>query len=210
AFDADGARQAVGRSVRALEKEEWFDAEARKLAEARHAELKAQEARLRAAVAFVPPEDFTLDGKGDADGYFVRVSDRVRRELLERAAEHGVEFADADLQWPSPVGREEIEQTLTGLGALDHAVRTLLEAGTPVRQQKADAIGLQAIEAFRIEKAGRTQRRTPYRRRGAAAELGDRVTQHRVAFQFRSDLATLQVFLETLRRATPALTLAPD
>jgi hypothetical protein len=150
-----------------------------------------------------------LTGKGDPDLYFPEVERRVRTRIVAYAQERSVAIDERDLVWPAAVSREEKEQTLIGLCALQHAALRLVDAGEQVRQEIADSVGLQSIESFQIEKrAGSSSSRRG--RRTADSEIAGLVDEYRVKFRFRSDTATLQAWLEKLRREVPSIGLAPE
>ncbi|MDA0374936.1 MAG: hypothetical protein O2865_14215 [Planctomycetota bacterium] len=203
---ASGRVQAMARD---LQREEYYDAQALRTAREENERLTALVEQVRQHAAFVPDEEFVLTGKGDPDLYFPEVERRVRTRIVAYAQERSVAIDERDLVWPAAVSREEKEQTLVGLCALQHAALRLVDAGEQVRQEVADAVGLQSIESMQIEKrAGSSTSRRG--RRAADSEIAGLVDEYRVKFRFRADTATLQAWLEKLRSASPSIGLAPE
>jgi hypothetical protein len=119
-----GGASASGRVLamaRDLQREEYYDAQALRTAREENERLMALVERVRAHAAFVPDDEFVLTGKGDPDLYFPEVERRVRSRLVAYAQERSVAIDERDLVWPAAVSRDEKEQTLVGLCALQHA-----------------------------------------------------------------------------------------
>ncbi len=210
-FYSHGAILRVNQLRRSIEGDERFDRADLTKIQAAKAEIEAQEAKVRDAVAFVPGERFLLKGNGDPDTYFPEVAQGVRTDVLGRARELSVELADRDLTWPAPVGREEIERTLLGLCVLQNAATRLLEAGDAVRRADPEALGLVSIDKLAIEKRSGSAFHRPVRRRPTdQPDVAEKLDEIQVAFAFRCDVATLQTFLEQLRGRQPRIGLAPD
>lgn len=211
-YDGDDAERRVTTVVRSVRGQDLYSADERKRIDEEGRALAALEARLRSAQEFVPAEDYVLAGKGDPDTWFDVVQRRVRSRLLSRAQASGVEFADRDLKWPAPVGREEIRTTLIGLAVLEQAAERLLDAGATVRSADPEALGLQSVDALAVDpkQQGRTQRRGRVRRTGDSTDIGERVEEFTVSFTFRCDYATLARFFESCRGQDPVLTLLPE
>lgn len=205
----DDAVRRVQTLERSLQGAEYFDAKALAAAREENERLRALAVRVRDHVGFVPDDEFVLAGKGDPDLYFPDVERRVRERVVARAQERSVGIDERDLAWPAAVTREEKEEALIGLCVLQHAALRLIDAGEEVRQRLPDALGVQAIETFAIERssAAGSGRRG---RRVEDAGLAELVDEHRVKFRFRADVATLQAWLEKLRADAPSIGLAPD
>ncbi|MBK8978081.1 MAG: hypothetical protein IPM29_19425 [Planctomycetes bacterium] len=204
------ALRAPGLTLRSIQSAELFTTATRDRARALNDELRTRAEELRHAVAFVPGDEFRLDGKGDPDTYFPEVARRVRTSLLRASQEYGVELADRDLQWQAPVGREEIADTLVALAAIEAAAQRLLEAGETVRARDPEALGVQSIEALKYDRRGGNAAAASRRFRRRSNEGSDLVEEHRIAFSFRADVMTLQLWLESLRGSAPPLALAPE
>jgi hypothetical protein len=207
-----GGANASGRAIglaRSLQGTEYFDAEALSAARAQNEGLTALLARVREHSGFVPDEDFVLAGKGDPDLYFPEVERRVRQRVVSRAQERSVSIDEGDLTWPAAVTRDEKAETMVGLCVLEHAALRLVEASEEVRQRLPDALGLQGIESFAIDRPGTA--RSPRGPRGTANDdLAGLVDEHRVRFRFRADVPTLQAWLTRLRAERPTIGLAPE
>jgi hypothetical protein len=186
----------------------------RKEARASGEQLGALQSRLRRELEFAPDDRFVVAGKGDPDLHFDQVARFVRSSLVDKAQQFAVELAGDNLAWEAPVGRDEVERTLASLCVLNHAVGRLLDAGDEVRANDGEAIGLQGIERFEVAKKARktARRRAPRVNRGRVVkkqtiDVSDRVDEFEVAFKFRADSATVQLFLEKCRAIAPALLL---
>ncbi|MCC6669654.1 MAG: hypothetical protein IT458_01220 [Planctomycetes bacterium] len=170
-------------------------------------ELKDAEGRLREALEFVLPAAFSLEGKGDPGLHFDLVNRQVRQRLMQLAQSENVELMDRALDWSMPVNRDEIQSTLVALAAVDQAAQRLIQAGKRVRDRDRDALGLVAIELFKIEaRRAAAARARPGRDQGPRPE--DSFSEERVAFRFRSDAETARRFLQACRVEQPRLALA--
>lgn len=211
-YDGDAAERKVTQVANALRQQDYFDAKARKLARDSGEALAAAQERLRAELTFEPDEPFVLAGKGDPDLHFDRVQREVRTSLVDKAQQFSVELAPSALRWTAPVGLEEIERTLIGLNVLETAVDRLLDAGEEIRSSSAfGALGLQQIEKFEVtsKSKGRATgyRRGRDRRESDAVDAAERVDEYEVAFKFRADAPTVQLFLERCRAEQPVVLL---
>jgi len=214
-FDAAGAEAKVRALARSAAAQPLYDADAKKRAETDRDALKAAELRLRAAEEFHPSDEFLLAGKGEMNIHFNDVSQRVRRQVSDRAQEYGVELQADDVAWTPPIGRAEIESTLIGLCVLEQAALRLLEAGEAVRAQDPDALGLVSIESMRVDKLTGAKKPGRRARRGMEkdddrVDVTERIDEYPISFKFRSDIATVQLFLERCRSVDPPLSLRSD
>lgn len=209
AFGGEAAVKGVKALAVGLNREEFYDREALEAARAENERLKELAARVRAHVGFVPDDEFVLVGKGDPELYFPDVERRVRQHVLVRAQELSVALDERGLVWPPPVGREEIQERLIGLCALQHAADRLLDAGQETLRRAPDAVGLQSIDQLAIDKRV-SSRRPPRQGSSPDAAVAGLLDEYRVKFAFRTDVATLQAWLEKLRSEKPSIGLSPD
>ena len=172
--------------------------------------LAAERSRLERAVIFEPAEVFLLEGKGDPDTYFEKISRRVRNQNVDRADQLGVELPERKIDWPSPVG-EEIQPTLIAVNLLEEALDRLFDAHEQVRSWDPEALGLVSIERFRIL-SGRGGGRSASGPRRTSGKLNpaDLILEDKVQFQFSADEATVRLFLEACASRQPRITLTPD
>lgn len=191
------------RSIRDLE---VYDQGSRDLAIETRERFEAEVVGLRTKTVLVPGDDFVLDGKGDPEIYFPELEARVRRAVREQALEDSVEFEEEDLSWEPPVGREEIERSMTSLCVLDHAVARLFRASREVRAEHSEAIGLLQIEKISTKSGARSSRS----RRSRRVQDNGPVDVYDVNLRFRCGDRTLVEWLKSLRDGTPVLTIAPD
>ena len=207
-FGGGAALRSAEAQARQLSTMKVYDSEALRAAREQNQRLVGLDQRLREHVAFEPGERFVLAGKGDPDVYFPGVERAVRSSVVDRAREAGVELDERNLSWPTPIGREEIEARLVELAVLEHAALRLLDAGERQRQDSPDALGVQGIDALKVE----LRSSAPARRRGpqAGADAAERISEARVKFAFRADIGTLQTWLQRLREESPPIGLAPD
>ncbi len=164
-------------------------------------DLAKELTRLRGALEFKPEPRFLLDGRAkDDDLHFAQVQRELRKELLDRANNLNVDLAPTNLVWPRAVGGE-IGSVLLGLALLDQAVNRLLDAHERVVEGDPQALGLQLIEAFRVEQilGSRPRGTTGYRRLRQGSDPEESLGEDIVSFAFRADIATTMRFLESCR-----------
>ncbi|MCC6784417.1 MAG: hypothetical protein IT457_16355 [Planctomycetes bacterium] len=204
-FGADASLRRANTIAQGI-REEHFDAAALAAARKESETLAALAERVRATVAFVPDPDFVLEGKGEPETWFPAIAHRVRTMVLRTAQETGVDLDDKHVAWTPPADRDDMEARLLELCVLQHAAARLFEASAEVLARDPEALGLQSIDALKIENKKRAAgaRRPRAGEPAAAASLDEYV----VTIAFRSDVATLHAWLERLRSATPALGIA--
>lgn len=213
-YDGRAAEAKVIGLTNKLRKQAYYDTKARKQAKETGEVLAQAQQRLEAELEFAPNDRFVLAGKGDADLHFDRVARDVRSELVDKAQQFSVELPASALRWTAPVGREEIERTLLGLDVLHTSLDRLLDAGEEVRSRSAfGALGLQSVEKFEVthkkgrRSRGRFNRGGSRRRKSDDIDVSERVDEYEVAFKFRADAPTVQLFLERCRSQSPAVLL---
>ncbi len=184
-------------------------AKARKDQEALGARLGA----LRDALHYALPEEFDLNGKGDAELWLATVFSRVRGEVFRQVREADVEFLDKAFTWSPVTEPDEIQRRLVGVSLVQHMVGQLLTAHRAVTEDDFQAVGLRSILEFKMDRMQRQGRRRSSRR-DQAEQAADLVSEVAVKFKFEADNATIHRFLENCRTARPrvilgALKIAP-
>ncbi|MHC5064829.1 MAG: hypothetical protein ACYTG5_12745 [Planctomycetota bacterium] len=208
-YDSAGAERRLAIRVRNFNREELFDQKMLKDLEADTAALAERADVLRKAAVFTLAEEFQAVGKADLDGHYDLVSRRVRDDVMDTAMAYSVDLSSSDLRWDTPVGREEIADTLVGLSLLEEVALRMLEAGEVVKGRDPDAIGLVGIDLLRVD--GRPSERTRRRRSGAQQDgLPESYAEYRLTFEFRADEATVSLFLEKCRSDEPVICLQGD
>ena len=205
-YSTTTSRSRISKARRSLANDDLYTSSALRDARKERDALEASRARLVEAMVFEPLPEFVLEGVGDPDLHFDQVSRRVKRDIVRRAGGLGVEIAEKDLEWNSPVG-DEIAPTLVALCALDQAASRLMDSHEQVREWDPEALGLVGIDQFRIGAPGRTESRG---RRSRRKGQDDVVREESVRFRFRADEATVVQFLESCASARPPLTLSSD
>lgn len=199
-FDPGPTLRAIRNLERTVRGGEFYDRAAFQAAREESEMLAEAVQRLREALVFKLDPDFSLEGKGDPDLHWDVMSRRVRGDLVRRADEAGVAFAESDLEWGSYDSLEEFRAALVQLCLVDHAVRRLLAAHERVRAAGVEAPGLVAIESFKL---GGSRGR-----RGGSVRVRKQegpVREDRVRFEVRADAATLALFLEACRAQSPPI-----
>ncbi len=201
-FASGPARVAAGKSADALRTNEYYGSPAFQAAQAEQETFQKEHDRLVSALVFEPPEEFRLEGKGTPDVLFYEVGRSVKKRLLEAADNANVDWTERGIAWPTPNETDEYRAALVGLALLDEAGKRLLEAHRSVVRARPEALGLVAVEFFRVEPSAAAR---PGRR-----GLEEPVVEHRVAFKFTADSETTERFLESCRSKNPPISLAPE
>ncbi len=180
--------------------QEFYDATARTAAQQESEVLRAELQRLEAELAFEPDARYQLGGKGmTADDYLTQQGRALKQQLVQRANRLDVQLLDKDLTWPSSGVADEIRGVLFGLNLIEVAADRLFAAHDQVRKQNPEAMGLRAINSFRMEDRRSARSTLPRPMRPGEVDLRERLTQERISFQFQADAATAFAFLEACR-----------
>jgi hypothetical protein len=207
-YDPTADRLAARRYATAAQSTPSYDRAALEAANKEHAQLQAERQRLEAELGYVQDAAFKFEGKGlSPDEFLGKVGRERKLEILRAANERDVQVADRDITFPAaPQGVDEIRSALFGIELVDAVCRRLFDAHDAVHKQDPQAEGLSSMRVG-VE-AKRTTRRLAMRPgHSSQPDLGDLFDQERVKFEFHSDEATMQYFLESLRKPGKALTL---
>lgn len=199
-WDPVGPRAAARRVSVSENSRQLYDAAARDAAVAEGRELQARLGELRGELAFEPDPRYLLAGKGmTADDYLTQAGRQLKQALMQAANRLDVQLQDKDLVWPVTGLADEIRGVLYGLNLIEEAANRLLDAHRAVRRDDPEAMGLRAIQSFRMEerRAGRSPLRPV---RPGEVDLRDHLQQERITFQFQSDSQTALLWLESCRR----------
>jgi len=206
-YSTSAASRKIRQARKKISGQELYPRQALAAARAQRDALDGELAGLETALLFRPLDEFVLDGKGEPDLHFDQVSRRVKRDLVRRAGSLGVELAEKNLEWVSPVG-DDIQPTLAALCVLEQIALRLMDAHERARAWDPDALGLVAIDSLRVASSGLAGKRSA--RRSSRSRTEDLLHEDSVRFKFRADEATAKLFLEQCAAVSPPLTLAPD
>jgi hypothetical protein len=204
-YDPDVPRRSAQKSAQVGQ---VYDRTALQAATTEQAELQAARRQLQQELTYVQDAAYQLEGKAmTPDEYLGKIGRDRKREILRAANEREVLVADKDLQWPpAPQGVDEIRAVLFGIELVEALSQRLFAAHDQARRADPQATGL---VAFGCKVEPRRQQRTAQRpNKAGEVDVREFLEQQRVTFDFKSDEATAQAFLESLRQ--PGKTLVLD